>query len=108
MEAGVILASHLIERDHWLRQGAGKLPGNGHPPRRAGGPSKLALLTMDAKFRSCQERFSTEAKSFQTASARSWRRQADEPSQFSRVFPVENGRVPAKAVENLVGIGTSH
>jgi transcriptional regulator GlxA family with amidase domain len=104
MTAGIDLALHLVERDVGAEQAREAARAMVVHHRRAGGQSQhSALLDIDAKSDRIQDalqyarRNLSKPLSIEKLAAAA----CLSPRQFSRVFRVETGMSPAKAVENL-------
>jgi transcriptional regulator GlxA family with amidase domain len=104
MTAGIDLALHLVERDVGAEKAREAARAMVVHHRRAGGQSQhSALLDIDAKSDRIQDalqyarRNLSKPLSIEKLAAAA----CLSPRQFSRVFRVETGMSPAKAVENL-------
>ncbi len=104
MTAGIDLALSLIERDLGSDKAREAARNMVIHHRRAGGQSQhSALLTLDAKSDRVQDALQYARRNLSRPLSVEQLAQAAclSPRQFSRVFRLETGMSPAKAVENL-------
>ena len=104
MTAGIDLALGLLERDVGLEASRVVAKALVVHHRRAGGQSQhSALLELDAKSDRVQEALAFARRNLRDSLSVERLAEAARlsPRQFSRVFRVETGQSPAKAIENL-------